>query len=273
MKRRDFVRNGVFGGLALAVAPGTLFAVETSAAGLVTEEVSIPLGGRLNTTGYLAMPKGQGPFPAVLVVHEIFGVHSYIQDICRRLAKQGYAAVAPYLYTREGDVSNIPDIDKVIADVVSKVPQDQVWNDLDKTREWLAKRKEVDVTKVGITGFCWGGAVVWTYCAKRPELKAGVAWYGKLAVTHTPGAKSPLDLVSELRVPVLGFYGSKDKGIPVDDVKKMQTALKAGKKKSEIILYPDVEHGFHADYRPSYHEKTAKEAWGKMLTWFKKSGL
>lgn len=270
--RRDFVYAGVTAGIALAVSPATAWAITTSGEGLVTGNVQIPTkGGKM--PGYHAMPKGKGPFPTVLVVHEIFGVHAYIQDICRRLAKLGYCAVAPYLYFREGDVTTLKSIDE-IRPIVAKVSQEGVMSDLDATLGWLKEHKMADVQKVGITGFCWGGGVTWMYAAHNPKINAGVAWYGRLVGDVTPlQPKFPIDFATTLTVPVLGLYGGKDKGIPLESVEAMRKKLKDGKSGSEITVYPDADHGFHADYRPSYHEKAATDGWEKMVAWMKKNGV
>lgn len=265
--RRELIVTGV--GYALAVSPITAWAITTPAQGLDAGDVVIPLGAE-KMRGYWAMPKGKGPFPVVLVIHEIFGVHEYIKDVCRRLAKEGYLAISPDLYFRYGDATKEPDKDKLISGIVSKTTQGQVMADLDTTLAWLAKNPKADTKRASITGFCWGGNVTWMYAAHNPSLKAGIAWYGRLSGDKTPSQpKFPLDVVAELKVPVLGLYGEKDSGIPLDQVEKMRAALKAGATKSDIIVYTGAAHGFHADYRPSYDEKSAKEAWKKLLEWLK----
>lgn len=271
INRREFIVTSV--GYALAVSPVTALAISTPNEGLVTSDVMIPTGSE-KMPGYLALPKGKGPFPTVLVIQEIFGVHEYIKDVCRRFAKEGYAAVAPSLYFRQGDATQVADIQKLIADIVSKVNQEQVFKDLDATMKWLESNSSVNTKRAAITGFCWGGGVTWAYAAHNPKLKAGVAWYGRLEGEKNDNVKIyPLDIAANLTVPVLGLYGAKDKGIPVESVKKMETALKNGKSHSEIVVYPDAEHGFHADYRPSYNEKSAKDGWKRAVAWFKKHGV
>jgi carboxymethylenebutenolidase len=220
------------------------------------------------------MPAKGKNFPVVLVVQEIFGVHEHIKDICRRFAKLGYLAVAPELYARQGDVSNKQMND--IMPIVAKVPDAQVMSDLDSAVAW-AKKNGGNTAKLGITGFCWGGRIVWLYAAHNPNLKAGVAWYGRL-VPPASGSnalqpKHPIVLVKELKAPVLGLYAGKDQGIPVDSVEQMKKALKDAGKPSEIILYPDAQHGFHADYRPSYNKAEAQDGWKRLLDWFKKNGV
>jgi carboxymethylenebutenolidase len=222
---------------------------------------------------YRAMPAQGGPFPTVLVIQEIFGVHEHIKDICRRFAKLGYFAVAPELYARQGDVSKMTDFSEIIGKVVSKVPDKQVMSDLDAAVAWAKTTDKADTSKLGATGFCWGGRIVWLYAAHNPSLKAGVAWYGRLVgQADELHPKHPLELVSELKAPVLGLYGGADMGIPNDTVESMQKALKAADKPCEIVLYPDTPHGFHADYRPSYRKEQADAGWKRLQEWFKKNG-
>jgi carboxymethylenebutenolidase len=224
--------------------------------------------------GYRAMPAAGGPFPTVLVVQEIFGVHEHIKDVCRRLAKLGYVAVAPELYARQGDVSSMSDVQEIVSRVVSKVADDQVMKDLDATVAWVEKSGGGDTRKLGITGFCWGGRVVWLYAAHNPRLKAGVAWYGRLeGNTDDLHPKNPIDVAASLHAPVLGLYGGADQGIPLDSVERMRKALAAAHKTSEIVIYPDAPHGFHADYRPSYRPDAASDGWKRLHLWFKKHGV
>jgi carboxymethylenebutenolidase len=220
---------------------------------------------------YRALPATGGPFPVVLVVQEIFGVHEHIKDICRRLAKLGYLAVAPELYARQGDVSKIDNFREIISKVVSKVPDAQVMSDLDATVAWAKATRKANLDKLAITGFCWGGRIVWLYSARNPSLKAGVAWYGRLVdETNDLKPKNPIDVVASLNAPVLGLYGEADSGIPVESVEKMRTALREAGKPSEIVLYPDTPHAFFADYRDSYRKTQAEDGWKRMLAWFKK---
>ena len=238
--RRGFVVTSLASGFALAVRPVTAETIVTSAEGLEAGEVKIAVkDGEM--PAYRAMPAKGGPFPVVLVVQEIFGVHEHIKDICRRLAKLGYLAVAPELYARQGDVSKETDVQKIISTVVSKVPDAQVMSDLDATVSWAKKSGKGDTSKLAVTGFCWGGRIVWLYAAHNPDLKAGVAWYGRLVgMADDLHPKHPLDLVNDLKAPVLGLYGGADTGIPNDTVEKMQKALQDAKKPSEIVLYPDT---------------------------------
>ncbi|MFN7947940.1 MAG: dienelactone hydrolase family protein [Blastocatellia bacterium] len=273
--RRKFIVTSLTAGFALAVQPiQAQSVITTDTNGLIAGEVKIPVkDGEI--PAYRAMPDKGKNFPTVLVVQEIFGVHEHIRDICRRFAKLGHLAIAPELYARQGDVSKLP-MNEILSKVVSKVPDEQVMSDLDAAVAWAAKNK-VNTSKLGITGFCWGGRIVWLYAAHNPKLKAGVAWYGRLTPPPPDRAnplqpKAPLELVGQLKAPVLGLYGGKDTGIPVADVEKMRAALKAAGSKSEIILYPEAQHGFHADYRPSYNKEAAQDGWKRLQEWFKKYG-
>jgi carboxymethylenebutenolidase len=272
--RRQFVVTTLTTGFAFAVQPiCAQTQITTDTTGLVAGEVKIPVADG-EIPAYRAMPEKGKSFPVALVVQEIFGVHEHIKDICRRFAKLGYMAIAPELYARQGDVSKL-ELAKIMSEVVSKVPDSQVMSDLDATIAYAKKTGKGDDNKVGITGFCWGGRIVWLYCAHNPKVKAGVAWYGRLAA---PAQSSPLqpthpiDIAATLKVPVLGLYGGKDTGIPQPTVEKMREALKAVNSKSEIIVYPDAQHGFHADYRPSYNKEAAEDGWRRLREWFKKYG-
>jgi carboxymethylenebutenolidase len=271
--RREFVVTALAAGFALAVRPVSAQTISTDASGLDAGEAKIPVADG-EVPAYRAMPATGGPFPVVLVVQEIFGVHEHIKDICRRFAKLGYLAVAPELYARQGDVSQMADINEVITKVVSKVPDAQVMADLDAATQWAEKSGKGNVAKLGITGFCWGGRIVWLYAAHSPQLKAGVAWYGRLVGQSselTP--KYPIEVASALKAPVLGLYGGADSGIPNETVEQMRAALKAADSPSEIVLYPDTPHGFYADYRPSYRKEQAQDGWKRLQEWFKKYGV
>lgn len=274
LTRREFVLTALAAGFALAVRPVAAEIITTDTSGLVVGEVKIPVAGG-EIPAYRAMPVGgDGPFPIVLVVQEIFGVHEHIKDVCRRFAKLGYLAVAPELYARQGDVSQIADVNEIMSKVVAKVPDAQVMADLDATVAWAEKSSKGNAAKLGITGFCWGGRIVWLYAAHSPQLKAGVAWYGRLVGQPsdlTP--KNPIDLVASLKAPVLGLYGGADPGIPIETVEQMRQALQDAGNPSQIVLYPDTPHGFHADYRPSYRQEQAQDGWKRLQEWFKKYGV
>ena len=266
--RREFVVTTLAAGFALAVLPVSAQTITTDSTHLIAGEVSIP-----TTDGpipaYRAMPATGNSFPVVLVVQEILGVHEHIRDICRRFAKLGHLAVAPELFARQGDVSKMSDINDILSKVVSKVPDAQVMSDLDATVAWADRSSKGDIAKLGITGFCWGGRIVWLYAAHNPQLKAGVAWYGRLVgQANELQPKHPIDVAASLTVPVLGLYGGDDSGIALDTVEQMRKALKAQASPSEIIVYPNTPHGFHADYRPSYRPEAAKDGWSRCVAWF-----
>jgi carboxymethylenebutenolidase len=273
LTRRAFVVGSLAAGFALAVLPVSAETITTDTNGLVAGEVKIPVQGGV-IPGYRAMPAVGGPFATILVVHEIFGVHEHIKDICRRLAKLGYFAVAPALFAREGDVARMTDMQQIMK-VVMTVPDRQVASDLDATVAWAKKTGHANTDKLGIVGFCWGGYQVWLYSVHNPNLLAGVAWYGLLLrrpkTALTP--ESPLDLAKQINVPILGLYGGADAAIPMSQIDQMRAELKAAGKPSEIIVYPNTPHGFNADYRPSYRPQQAKDGWTKMQAWFKEHGV
>ncbi len=268
LTRRTMLVSTLSVGFAAAVQPVTAQTLTTDSAGLEAGEVKIPTSDG-DIPAYRAMPSAAGPHAVALVVQEIFGVHEHIKDVCRRFAKQGYCAIAPELYARQGDVSKYTDYRDIMSNVVSKVPDAQVMSDLDATTRWAGDHGG-DAKRVGVTGFCWGGRIVWLYSAHSPTLKAGVAWYGRLVgTTNELQPTYPIDVVAKLKAPVLGLYGGKDDGIPMADVERMQAALVAAKSPSKIVVFPDAPHGFHADYRPSYRPEVAKDAWQQCLAWFR----
>ncbi|MHC0066940.1 dienelactone hydrolase family protein [Nostoc sp. UIC 10890] len=271
--RRKFIATTTLAtGFALAVQPISAQVINTDAKELVAGAVKIPVkDGEI--PAYRAAPATGENFPIVLVIQEIFGVHEHIQDVARRFAQLGYLAIAPELFVRQGDVLKLSSIDE-IRPIVAKVPDAQVLSDLDATVNWAVKSAKGNADKLGITGFCWGGRITWLYAAHNPKVKAGVAWYGRLVGDATElQPKYPVDIASKLTVPVLGLYGGKDTGIPLDTVEQMRDRLKSSSSKSEIIVYPDAPHAFFADYRPSYREKEAKEGWKRLLAWFKQNGV
>ena len=278
-RRRFLVGSTVAAGYALAAQPISAETIVTGSTGLVAGEIDIPAGDGM-IPAYRARPEGPGAVPVVLVVHEIFGLHEYIRDVCRRLAKQGYLGIAPDLFQRQGDVTKIRKIPDIIDEVVGKVPDEQVLSDLDAARAWAADSGEGDTDRLAITGFCWGGRFVWVYSAYSKKVRAGGAWYGRLAATG-PGVLTeigvgrtyPLDIADRLNAPIIGLYAGKDGGIPQDTVEEMRAALRAAGDPSEIIVYPDALHGFHGDYRPFYNEAAAQDGWARMLRWFATHGV
>jgi len=269
--RRRFMMTTLAVGFALAVRPVSAETIVTDSAGLRAGEVKIPTSDG-EIPAYRAMPSQGRSFPVVLVVQEIFGVHEHIKDVCRRFARLGYLAVAPELYARQGDVSKLSDIDEV-RKVVVKVSDAQVMADLDAAVAWITASGDGNIEKLGITGFCWGGRIVWLYAEHSTQLKAGVAWYGRLVGKPSDlQPKHPIDVAASLKAPVLGLYGGSDQGIPLETVEQMRTVLKAANSPSRIIVYPDTPHGFHADYRPSYRKEQAEDGWNRLQAWFKQHG-
>ena len=264
---------------ALAVQPVQAQSmIVTPADGLTAGVVKVKTKDGKEMEAYRAMPATGTGFGTILVVQEIWGVHAHIADMCRRFAKVGYYAIAPELYFRQGDPKVVPDTQVLIRDIVAKVPDEQVMGDLDSSVAFVKGEGKADTAKLGITGFCWGGRIVWLYDAHNPAVKTGVAWYGPLARPAAPlTPKDPVDIAKDLHGPVLGLYGGADPGIPLDSVEKMRAALKAAgtppATKSEIITYPDTPHAFNADYRPSYRKEPAEDGWKKALAWFKANGV
>lgn len=270
--RRDFVMTSLATGFAAAVSPvSAQTQITTDTKGLEAGETKIPVSDG-EIPAYYAKPAGRKNVPVVLVVQEIFGVHEHIKDVARRFAKAGYLAVAPELYARQGDVSRLESIDEIVT-IVRKVPDAQVMSDLDAAARWAAKNGG-DAKKLAVTGFCWGGRIVWLYAAHNPALKAGVAWYGGLeGQTADLRPKNAIDLVKDLKAPVLGLYGGADAGIPNESVDRMRAALKAAGNPSQIITYPDTPHGFLADYRPSYRKDAAEDGWRRLMEWLRDNGV
>ena len=265
----------LFSGYAVAALAQEAEPIATDEAGLTTETVSYRAPDGFALPAYVARPEGEGPFPVVVVVSEIFGVHEYIRDVCRRLAKQGYAAIAPAFFNRVEDPAPLSDMGR-IREIVAAAGYEQVMGDVSATLDWASQQLWANADRIGITGFCWGGKVVWQACARFAQIDAGVAWYGQLAPspTATPeqiaaGSPWPVDIAEDLKSPVLGLYGGQDQGIPQTAVEAMRAALAAANKAdSSIHVYPDAEHGFHADYRASYREADAKDGWARLLTVF-----
>ncbi len=269
--RRAFVMTTLASGFALAVQPVSAQTITTDTQGITAGEVKIPVkAGEM--PAYRAMPATGSNFPLVIVVQEIFGVHEHIKDMCRRFAKLGYMAVSGELYARQGDVSKLTDYKDILA-IVGKVPDAQVMSDIDAEVAW-ARKNGAHASKLGITGFCWGGRITWMYSAHNPSVGAAVAWYGPLVGAPSELKPSnPIDIAPMLKVPVLGLYGGADPGITADAVEKMRAALKAAGSASDIIVYPDTPHGFNADYRPSYRKEQAEDGWKRLQAWFKKYGV
>ena len=276
LSRRGFTRTALGAGFAAAALPIVAqTAIKTDASGLVVGEVDIPVGD-FKMPAYRAAPTGRPNAPVVLVISEIFGVHEHIADIARRFAKEGYFAIAPDLFARQGDPQSYGEIARLMAEIIAKVPDAQVLGDLDACLAWAAAQG-ADTQRSAVTGFCWGGRIVWLHAAHNPSVKAGVAWYGRLVgPTNALSPRHPVDLAGELKAPVLGLYGGQDTGIPLDSVERMKAALAAGSaaaRRSQFHVYPDAPHAFHADYRPSYRREAATDGWRRCLEWFRAQGV
>jgi carboxymethylenebutenolidase len=275
LSRRHVIATALGSGFALATQPISAETVHTASQGLDAGEVKIPTKWG-DVPGYRAAPSGKKGLPLVLVVQEIFGVHEHIRDVCRRLAGHGYFALATELFARQGDVSKLSEVSEIRA-IVSRVPDAQVMTDLDASVAWAKSTGAVDASKLGMTGFCWGGRITWLYAAHNPALRAGVAWYGRVVGDKTAlQPQHPVDIAAKLTAPVLGLYGGKDTGIPLETVEAMRKALAGGgasAKRSEIRVYPEAGHAFFADYRPSFRKADADDAWKRALDWLKRNGV
>ncbi len=273
LSRRALVKASLGLGFCAAVAPVSAQTITTPADGLVAGEVKVPAGD-VDIPAYRASPEGGGAFPTVVVVHEVFGVHEHIKDVCRRWARLGYYAIAPELFARQGDAAKEADIHKLSADIVAKTPDAEVASDLDATLAFAKASGSADPTRAAVVGFCWGGRQVWLYAAHNPSLKAAVAWYGPLGVpVNELRPKNPPDVVGELKVPTLGLYGGVDKAIPLDQIEAMRSKLAAAGGASRIVVYADAGHAFYADYRPSYVKADAEASWKEATAWLKAHGV
>lgn len=271
--RRDFLKTALGTGFAAAVLPVSAQSViKTDATGLSVGQFNVSVNGQ-DVPVCRAQPEGKTDLPVILVISEIFGVHEYIADVTRRFAKLGYLALAPNLFVRQGDPGKYQSIAELQKELISKVPDTQVMDDIDAVVAW-AKGNGGNTEKLGITGFCWGGRITWLYAAHNPKVKAGVAWYGRLVGTNTPlTPHHPIDIAAGLKTPILGLYGAQDAGIPVGTIEQMKEVLAKGSSKSEFVVFQNSGHAFHADYRPSYVEADAKDGWKRCVEWFKTHGV
>lgn len=274
LSRRTFVGTSLAAGFAAAVRPALgQSVIQTSAKGLKAGDIAVRGADGVPVRAYWVQPVGKGPFPTVLVVSEIFGLHEYIRDTCRRLARQGYQTIAPNVFQRQGDPASVSSIAEIQAAIVARVADRQVLGDLDACTTW-ARANGGDPGRLGITGFCWGGRIAWLYAAHNPQLRAAVAWYGRLAGASSENTPChPVDVAASLYAPVLGLYGGKDPGIPVADVDTLREGLARAGKRAELVVYPEAGHAFHADYRPSYRSDDAIDGWRRMLAWFREYGV
>ena len=275
MERRDFIKTAV--GLGFAAAAGPVCAqtaIKTDTEGLQDGEFTLNIAG-VPVSAYMARPKDKSNLPVVVVISEIFGLHEHIADVVRRYAKQGYLAVAAELFVRQGQPANYDNIAQLMKEVIAKVPDAQVLGDLDAVVAW-ACRNGGDPDKIAVAGFCWGGRFAWLYGAHNPNVKAAVAWYGRL-VGDGPASElkpqNPIDIAAALHTPVLGLYGGQDSGIPMASVQQMKDALARGTSKSEIVVYPNSGHAFYADYRPGYMSEDAKDSWQRCIAWLHAHGV
>jgi len=271
--RRGFIMTSLATGFAVASNPLLAQAIVTDSKGLVAGEVSIPVADG-KVPGYRALPAKPGKYPVVLIIQEIFGVHEHIKDVCRRYAKMGYYAIAPELFARQGDVSTMTDIGAILSNVVAKVPDAQVMADLDAAVAFAAASGHADVKRLGAVGYCWGGRTVWLYAGHNPQLKAGVAYYGLLeGMKGDIKPEDPIDMAEKLKVPVLGLYAGKDNFIKAEAIDKMTAALGKSGSGSEMVVFPGVDHGFNADYRPTYDKSVATYAAKLAHDWLKEHGV
>ncbi len=272
LARRGMIMTSLISGFTLATQRVEAQAIHTDATGLMAGETQIPTTSG-NLPAYFARPAKSGVFPVILVNEEIFGVHEYIKDVCRRLAKQGYFAIATEYYARQGDLSKMTDVGQIMKDVILQAPDAQYMSDLDSTAAWALKNGG-SATRIGVMGFCRGGRQTWLYAAHSPHLRAAVVFYGPLGGTPSPiQPQIALDLADQIKCPLLGMYGGQDTSIPVEQVRQAEAKAKAAHKIVEIVIYPDAPHGFHADYRPSYRQADAEDAWKRAIAWFHRFGV
>jgi carboxymethylenebutenolidase len=273
--RRTFLKAAIGTSFAAAVLPVSAQTIHTDSEGIEAGEVGVHSGATL-VPAYRAQPLGKTHLPVIIVVHEIFGVHEHIADVCRRFAKLGYLAIAPDLYVREGDASDYQTIQQIDEHIVSKLPDEQVMGDLDATVAWAGEHGG-DLNRLGVNGFCWGGRIAWLYAEHNPRIKAAVAWYGRVTGNHTAmNPANPIDRVSDLHTPVLGLYGRQDTSIPQDTLDRMKQAIAQGPRAgrgSQFVVYDDAGHAFFADYRPSYRKADAEDGWRRALAWLRQGGV
>ncbi|HRO03188.1 MAG TPA: dienelactone hydrolase family protein [Terricaulis sp.] len=278
--RRTIAASLFFSGYATAALSSCASPVQTPADELIIGDVHVPGAGGYQLPAYVARPNDREAHGAVIVVNEIFGIHDYIKDVCRRFAREGYVAIAPDYFDRAGDPAPLTDFAQ-IRQIVAAATYEQVMGDTAGALDWLADQRFVRDRAIGITGFCWGGAVTWMAAARFRQIKAGVASYGRLAPPPAdgfgfePGRPWPVNVAANLQAPVLGLYAENDRGIPLDTVEQMRAALSAvgNPTNSEIVVYPGADHGFHADYRESYKADAAADGWARCLAWFRANGV
>ena len=272
VSRRDVLASGLIAGLTLATTRVEAQVITTDTVGLRAGEVRVLVGGN-EVPAYCAKPDHGGPFPIVLVIEEIFGVHHYIQDICRRLAKVGYLGIAPEIYWRFPDLGTMTSSSEIVRQVIMKTPDADVMHDLDGAASWAAAHGG-DLRRLAVIGFCRGGRDVWLYAAHNPDLRAAVAWYGPLGGTPSViQPKTALDVAGDIHCPLLGLYAGQDSSSTPQQIAAAEVKAKAAGRTVQIIVYPDAPHGFHADYRPSYRKADAEDGWKRMLAWLRRYGV
>ncbi|HEX7931543.1 MAG TPA: dienelactone hydrolase family protein [Paraburkholderia sp.] len=273
--RRTFIKAALGTGFAAAVLPVSAQTIHTDSEGLEAGEIAVHSGDTL-VPAYRAQPQGKTQLPVIIVIHEAFGVHEHIADVCRRFAKLGYLAIAPDLFVRQGDPMSLPTIQQISQQILSKVKDEEALADIDATVAWAGEHGG-DLNRLGVNGFCWGGRITWLYAEHNPRLKTAVAWYGHLVGDHTAAAPAnPIDRVDDLHAPVLGLYGLQDKSIPQASIEQMKQAIAHGPqvaRGSQFVVYGDAGHAFFADYRPSYKRADAEDGWRRALVWFKQHGV
>lgn len=270
-RREALAALAAAGGYALAADPIQAQAIKTDTQGLVTGTVTVAGAGGTPIPVYEAYPERAGEFPVVLVISEVFGLHEYIRDVARRFAKEGYYAVAPELFSREGGAAQLTDMDKVRS-IVFNAPLGRIVGDLRAAVEYARKQPAARGDRIGVTGFCWGGGIALMFAGMYPDTAAAVSWYGSITRAHKDDPKpvAAVDVAGQIRGAALLLYSGVDQGIPVADVEKMEAALRAAGRPVEKVIYPDAPHGFHADYRPSYRAEAARDGWARTLAWFQK---
>jgi carboxymethylenebutenolidase len=277
LDRRGFLATALATGFAASVLPVSAQTITTDATGLVAGEVKIPVGNG-DMPAYRAMPADGRRLATILVVHEVFGVHEHIKDVCRRFARLGYLAIAPELFARQGNAARFTDVQALRRDLVDKVPDLQVLRDLDATLVW-SRVNGGDRRRIAVTGFCWGGRIAWLYAAYSADIKTAIAWYGRLSSGATPlQPQRPIEMAGSLKAPVLGLYAGRDGGIPLDSVEAMRRVLQApgasrAARASEIVVYPEAQHGFYADYRAAYRKVDADAAFARAKSWLVLNGV
>jgi len=274
LTRRQVLKAGgaaTFAGYAVGVEKALGQAIKTDTQGIVAGDAEVAIGS-YKMPVYEARPANATNAPIILMISEIWGVHEWVKDVTRRFAKDGYHAVAPELFKREGGVGHIPNVQDILK-IVLAVPRKQVLGDCAAAVDWAKKRPGARADRVGVTGHCWGGSTVYQVAATNPDIKAAVAWYGPPARPYpdTPNPVTGFDVAKDIKAPFLGLYGEKDTNPTPDDARKFGELLKQTNRNAEVVIYPGASHGFFADYRPSYNAEASADAWKRCTGLFAKS--